>query len=534
MLSASPSPASPAGHECSVDVPAILFVDDEARIRSAIVRTMHRHRVKVHAAESPDAARALLEHIDVQVVISDLVMPDEDGVTFLAGVRESHPRLQRILLTGEYSIEDVRAAINRAGVHRFITKPWNNKHLVQTVFESIESWAVIAERNRLLEVTTRQKEALLNLTADLEFKVAQRTLMLERASEAWRRTFDSIDHPLALVDSSLRVRRANLAAAALAHEEIRALIGRNCHEALFNRETPCAGCPVAAGELLDGRPVELRDNRSGRLWELTAWPMNTDSVVGGASQAVCHYNDVTESREMQRQFVALEKLAAVGELAGCVAHELNNPLTAITTFSQLLTRRVSEPFDEMAADILDQAKRCSRIVKSLLDYARPGVTPGRPEVVDVLELIGECVKVARFQLKAADTLELTYKRPDAPCFARGDVDGFKSLFLNLVTNAIQATQKVGEVCIEAAAADGGWLRVEVRDTGPGIPEHLIDQIFKPFFTTKAKNKGGTGLGLAIVSNVVKDHGGRVRATNAPSGGACFIVELPVVGETEQE
>ncbi len=517
----------------AVDRPAVLVVDDDPPVRRAVERVLRVHGVTVYSAEGPGAARELLGEVAVHAVISDLKMPGEDGISFLSWVREHYPDTQRILLSGHYEIHDVELAINHAGVHRFLSKPYAAPALVETIRQSVEQWAVAAERDRLLEVTTRQKEALLSLTADLEVKVAHRTAALERATRTWRSTFDSIADPLALVDDALRIRRANLAVAEVAREDIRTLIGRQCYEVHFGRSEPCEACPIERVKQGDRAPVEITDERTGRSWSVSAWPLTEEGqTADGEASFVCHYKDVSNSKALHQQVVTLEKLAAIGELAGCVAHELNNPLTGILTFSQIMRRGAADPDEvvNLSQDIEEAARRCTRIVQSLLDFARGGTqVVGEPADVDIAALISDSVNMARLQVKESAPLEIRWEPTADMPPVRGHADALKSLFLNLITNAIQAMEARGALEVSARyRPEERLIEIVVEDDGPGIPPHLIDQIFRPFFTTKAKNRGGTGLGLAIVSNVVAEHGGRITVSNVPEGGARFGVELPVV------
>ena len=522
--------------EFAVERPTVLVVDDEAAVVNAVTRVLRYRGVTVLPATSPTEARALLAQHDgdVHVAISDRDMPDEDGVTFLRWLREERPAIRRVLFTGHSDLSHVEHAVNEAGIHQFMLKPWRNSMLVELVRQAVHQWHLESENRRLFQTTVRQRESLLELTEDLEAKVAQRTALLEKASQTWKRTFDSIADPLTLIDRSFRIRRANLAAARVAEEDIRSLIGRTCYEALFRRSEACSGCPLVGEELVEHRTVEISDGRSGRIWVMNTWQL-MDGVPLGEGEAVCHYREVTKDRALQRQVILLEKLAAVGELAGCVAHELNNPLTGILTFSQLMQRGL--PPDDvvgLATDIEAAARRCSNIVQSLLDFARPGSANATVEPIDLVMLIGECINLARLQGKRGGELHLLFDPPGDLPLVMGNADALKSLFLNLINNAIQAMEHQGTVQVLAEVIDGGGqLSVRVQDTGPGVDEAIIDNIFEPFFTTKAKNRGGTGLGLAIVNNVVRDHGGRVFVHNRAEGGACFTAELPVapVGES---
>ena len=520
---------APKAEQALVDfTPALLVVDDEAYICSAIERIFDRKGIKVHKAYNAMEALERLEQIDVQVIISDYFMPGHDGVWLLAQVRAKYPRLQRILLTAgnRASVEDLSRSINEAGVHRFVSKPWSNEHLVQTIQECIEQTRVVAERARLLEMLEESNRVL-------ESRIRDRTKDLERASREWRRTFDAIADPMTLVDEHRQIRRANLAAATAAETDIRALLGRKCHDALFGRSVACETCPLGHGEMtVDGASgaTEMTDVRNGRIWKVTTWPLaELGQSEPDENVAVCHYKDVTEERELQQQMLMLEKIAAVGELAGCVAHELNNPLTGILSFSQLLARMTEESDPEscsMANEIEESARRCRNIVQALLDYSRPAGQVQFTEI-QVPELIEGVVKVASLTQPAARRVEILREEPEEVLPIRGNLDGLKSVFLNLINNALQAMDGTGmlRIAIENLTEEH-MVMISVVDSGPGIPAALRDKIFKPFFTTKAQNKSGTGLGLAIVRNVVRDHGGNVTVCDAPGGGACFEIRLP--------
>jgi two-component system NtrC family sensor kinase len=533
---------TPGGREFPpiVETPAVLFVDDELLVRRTVQRTLFRDGFVVHLAESAREALAKLEsgEIDVQVVVSDLMMPGMDGIAFLAIVRERWPRLQRMLLTASDEADKIQRAINEAGVHRFVHKPWEPPVLPATVRDCVEQWALLAERDRLQEITNRQNEALLSLTQELENKVQQRTVDLERASRDWRRTFDSIADPLTIVDGKLRIKRANTAVAHHAREDIRRIVGRRCHEVMFGRPEPCEGCPLAAGQVGE-QSFDLADARNGREWRVTTWPLHdSDPENGDEGASVCHYEDVTERVALQKQMIALEKLAAIGELAGCVAHELNNPLTAITSFTQIMRRMVggNADLETFTVDILESAQRCTKIVQSLLDFARGGPAAYAFMEVDVNQVVTGCLRLAELQPMARrGHLKFETRLPVDLWRVRGNPDALKSVFLNLINNAIQAMHGEGTLTVEAENVSAERaVRVRVSDTGPGVPDALMHKIFEPFFTTKAKNEGGTGLGLAIVAKEIRTHGGEITVENLAERGACFEVNLPAIVPHQEE
>ncbi len=540
FLRPRPTPGARDRFPPIVETPAVLFVDDEPLVRRTVQRTLWRDGFVVHLAENAHDALAKLEsgELAVQVVVSDLMMPGMDGITFLALVRERWPRLQRMLLTASDETDKIQRAINEAGVHRFVHKPWEPAMLFATVRDCVEQWAVLAERDRLQEITNKQNEALLSLTHELEHKVQQRTADLERASRDWRRTFDSIADPLTIVDGKLRIKRANTAVAQHAREDIRRIVGRRCHEVLFGRPDPCEGCPLAQGETGE-ESIRLTDARNGRQWRVTTWPLHdSDPEDRDEGMSVCHYEDITDQVALQQQVISLEKMAAIGELAGCVAHELNNPLTAISSFTQIMQRMVggNEDLKAFTTDILEAAQRCTKIVQSLLDYARPSPAADAFIDVDIGQVLTGCLRLAEVQpMVRRGHLKFATRVPSDLWRVRGNPDALKSVYLNLINNAIQAMSGEGTLSIDAenVAADR-VVRVRVSDTGPGVPDALMHKIFEPFFTTKAKNEGGTGLGLAIVAKEIRTHGGDISVENLAEGGACFEVNLPAIVPQQEE
>ncbi len=353
---------------------------------------------------------------------------------------------------------------------------------------------------------------------------------LEAVIERWRATFDSIPDPIVLVDRAFTVRRANAAAAG--DQAVREALGEPCHRLLFGLDTPCAGCPVtelgATGRQdADGDVVVPGD---GRTWSVHVAPLQPRGDEDGAGDwLVCQHRDVTDARRLQREVAMLEKLAAIGQLASSVAHELNNPLTAILSFAQLLQRDAVDPEAraELIGDIEAQAQRCRRIVRSLLDFGRPASDSG-VVTLDFGSLVRECLHVFTSQYAARDALGFTLIGDDAPDLpaVSGVPDALRSLVINLVQNAVLAMDKVGHVTVQLDAVDNAHaVRLWVTDTGPGVPLDLRDKIFQPFYTTRVIGLG-TGLGLSIAHNVVRDHGGRIEVTDGPGGGARFIVHLP--------
>ncbi|MDI6809687.1 MAG: response regulator [Candidatus Eisenbacteria bacterium] len=232
-------------------------------------------------------------------------------------------------------------------------------------------------------------------------------------------------------------------------------------------------------------------------------------------------------KETQAILVQSEKLSAVGQLTSGVAHELNNPLSAVIGFSQLaLGTDTGPPISRYLERIHMEAERCARIVNNLLTFSRKSKPERKP--IDINSIIESTLDLVSYQLrvnKVKATTELDYNLP----MTVGDPHQLQQVFLNIITNASQAMSgcsKEGSLLVKTARRDDTILIV-IADTGPGIPEENLGKVFDPFFTTKEAGEG-TGLGLSICYGIVKEHQGNISAASQSGQGATLLVELPIV------
>lgn len=234
-------------------------------------------------------------------------------------------------------------------------------------------------------------------------------------------------------------------------------------------------------------------------------------------------------RTTQEQLIQSEKLSAVGQFVAGVAHELNNPLTAVVGFSELLQ---GMPTDEKTRSYLDRiaksAHRCHKIVHSLLSFARQDA-PERKRV-DLHTLLDELLEIMAYDLRTSDVAIVRELAPRLPSLL-ADPHQLQQVFVNILSNARQAMEpceRRGRIVIRTRE-NAGRVMIEFEDNGPGIrPEHLA-RIFDPFFTTKPVGKG-TGLGLSLCYGIIQEHGGSIAARSELGQGATFAIELPVAGE----
>jgi PAS domain S-box-containing protein len=243
--------------------------------------------------------------------------------------------------------------------------------------------------------------------------------------------------------------------------------------------------------------------------------------------------DVTELKRLEEQLIQAEKLAAMGQMLAGVAHELNNPLTAILGVTELLRERTG--FDESAKRQLDlthrQARRAARIVQNLLEFSRPAAPQKRP--LDVNSVIERTLQLQEHSLRR-NNVEVEFHSQPALQLVVGDGNQLIQVFLNLITNAEHAIREVrdsGRIQIRLGQL-GGHVTVTVQDDGVGIPPEALPRIFDPFYTTKRPG-GGTGLGLSICMSILREHGGSIDVETLPAGGSAFTVFLPAAGAGEE-
>ncbi len=350
--------------------------------------------------------------------------------------------------------------------------------------------------------------------------------ILSRGKYMWESTFDAITDPVSIISEHYSIERANIAMAKVAGCDIRQIIKKKCYEVFAHRDSPCEGCPAKMA-WSKHEPVLHRLDSSicNRLYEVHAFPYASDK--GDSHSMVVHYRDISESERLQEELVQQEKMAAIGMLAGGIAHEINNPLGGILAFTQLMIRDCNEN-PAMKADLQEiehAAVRCKKIVSDLLDFSRLSKPKDR-QPLDMNPLLEKLFPFLKMEFKSWNIdliTELDFTIPRV----MGSANQLQQVFLNLITNACHAMPKGGKLVVKTEAKpDRTLVMVHVTDTGVGIPKENIGKIFDPFFTTKEPGKG-TGLGLSVSYRIVGDHKGSIVVNSVVGKGTTFTVTLPV-------
>ncbi|MGB2695373.1 MAG: ATP-binding protein [Dehalococcoidia bacterium] len=384
----------------------------------------------------------------------------------------------------------------------------------------------------LIRIAAARADAFAGANERIFYTVAhQVSLALERAAaqrEAERAQLASLAESLSdgvvLVDSALRITSCNSAARGF----LESLAPGALSEDASVEGTPLAA--LAQEALRSTKPTSLRELQAPSTDVSRRYLVGMAAPLAGSpegSAAVVILRDVTEERLMQERLLQSEKMVSVGQLVSGVAHELNNPLTGITGFAQLLlARELDERTRNDVETIYGEAERAAKIVQNLLTFARR--TKAEKELVNLNALLSRVLELRTYDLRVKNidvVLDLDDDLPETMV----DADQIQQVFLNLITNAEQAmlaSKDAGKLIVRSRN-DGDQLRVIFQDDGPGMEPETLRRIFDPFFTTKQTGEG-TGLGLTICYGIIDEHGGRIWAESQPGRGTTFFIELPVL------
>jgi two-component system NtrC family sensor kinase len=343
-----------------------------------------------------------------------------------------------------------------------------------------------------------------------------------RARREWLQTFDALSDGVFIHDRQGRILRANRALARLVDRPFDEILYQPWFELIPAGPEPRQACSTHRRAVREGEASEYDLGYGNRR----TLHVTVSSLAEGDEFCVHVVRDVTEERALQRQLAQAEKLAAIGEMLSGVAHELNNPLTTIIGFSELL-QDAGLP-EEVRADlqrIFRQAQHSSRIVQGLLTFARQ--SRSQLAAVNVNSVLTQTLEFMQPRLESHHIqvhLDLDARLPHT----LADAGQLQQVFLNLCGNAVHAMaqQKDGGTLYLRTEATASDIRITVRDDGPGIAPELLQRVFDPFYTTRTVGEG-TGLGLSICYGIVREHGGRIWAESEPGEGATFYVELPI-------
>ncbi|HEY0083842.1 MAG TPA: ATP-binding protein [Pyrinomonadaceae bacterium] len=381
---------------------------------------------------------------------------------------------------------------------------------------------------------TADEKELLESLAEMAVLALDNARLLETVTagkKIWEQTFDAMPDGIIVHDASMRLTRCNaMAAEMMGFEQPAEAIGLACDAAfarLFGERAAAFHMNSRTQDAAASFEIRAED---GRRYLVAIAPLV--GTEGGRGSSVITWSDVTQISEMQEQLSRSRRLATVGQLAAGVAHEINNPLAAITTCAEATLRdirstpdlanvAVERSWDFYLEEIVRQALRCKAITRGLLDLSRQ--RRARREPCDINALVERGVLLLSQREEARGTPVTTALDAQIDEVATDEVL-VRQILDNLLTNALDAVEGGGSISV-STALDGERVRIEVADTGAGIPAEMLVRIFDPFYTTKEAGRG-SGLGLAISTTLAEALGGALTVESKHGAGSRFRLWLP--------
>jgi two-component system NtrC family sensor kinase len=474
----------------SESAPRILIVDDREENRYVLRRVLTQ--AGYHCVEIGTGAAALEQAQTLpDLMILDVHLPDLSGYEVCQRIKQDpHTAPVAILqISASFVSSQDRARALEAGADGYLTHP-------------IDALVLVATVRALLRLRQAESAA-------------------RKAADQWQATFDALSEGLALVDAAGRLVRWNGAFARISGSKFDAAVGNpaaDLLEAILGSSEPLRHTgpePFKADYEIDQRTVQLTVN-----------PVEPGHEESGKILAI---SDITDRKLAEYALRTAEKIAATGKLAHAIAHEINNPLEALTNLLYLAGSCQSlDMIHDLLTHAASEVDRIARITRQTLTFQRD---TQHPLVLDVGDLVSEVVSIYEKSASARRVRVVCERRPTLAIF--GFPGQLNQIFSNLVRNAAEAAPQGSEVRVRVRSIcrrgrDG--TRVTIHDRGDGIPSEISEKMFDPFFTTKELK--GSGLGLWVSRNLVMKHNGTIRfrtSTRPGASGTTFEVYLPVGG-----
>jgi len=545
----------------------ILIVEDDSDNRKILRYAIEDHQCEVIEARDGREGLEMAAKHKPDFIVSDALMPGMDGFQFLRAVKqdESLQSIPFIFYSAVFTkYNDAELAIS-LGAEGFIIKPKNPEEFWEELKQLIEEYRMKTEKTLTAEIISDEGEylrkhgetinkKLADKIEELKQEIVKRKQTEEELAETkkeWEEIFQAIGNPALILDPEYTILSVNKAAAKALGSSPEELKGKKCYSCFHKADAPAEGCPMSG--LLQSHNLETVDMEIEALNGIFLVSCTPVFDEQGSLKKIIHIaTDITERRKaeeekkrLESQLLQAQKMEAVGQLAGGVAHDFNNILTSIITYCYFLKMKMKkdEPLSTYVDNILNSSEKAAGLIRNLLTFSRKQVIHLRP--VDLHDIIKNVEKILRRVL--SEDIELKTELTERVATVMADSVQIEQVLMNLVTNARDAMPDGGTLTIStdtfttgngsAKTQDNGkgetYAVLSVKDTGAGMDENIKGRIFEPFFTTKKMGKG-TGLGLSMVYGIIKQHAGSVDVDSAPGKGTTFKVYLPVVQKTYKD
>lgn len=518
----------------------LLIVDDEKGIRDLLSHALRARGYGVATADNGTQALEKLKEESFALVISDINMPKLKGLEVLDEIKKINPDVEVIIMTGYGTVETAVLAMQR-GASDYVLKPFD----IDAISAAIEKTMEKRELKTLVAIHEASKAVYQSLDLDVILP-----LILKLAAKALRADDASI---MLLTGENLEV-AAGFGIESNDHKSARLAMGeRVAGRAVKEPEPlmiigPLENDPRFAGiESLRGihssiiHPLAIKGEVLGVLnvnRTKSEDPFNNADLRHTAifcsqiAQAVANAQAYRRLAETKNQLIESEKLNTIGLLAAGISHEINNPLTSIMGFAQLMRKNKTLTPQQMEDldCIINQSQRCSLIISDLLQFSRK--TPPKKEPLPLNAALDSALRLAKHDM-AVLRISVLKDCPEPSPLILADLVKMEQVFLNLIKNAEHAMASAPVKRLEIRARlRNGKVAIDFKDSGCGIPQNVLSKIFEPFFTTKPSGKG-TGLGLSICREIVAQHGGTLTAASPAGQGTTFTIELPLSASADE-
>lgn len=514
----------------------ILVVDDEEITRAFVSDVLRDQKYEVALASSGEEGLRLLSLTPFDLVLVDLFLPGMDGMSMIRQARADGVESPFIIITGYGSVESAIEALHE-GVADYVLKPLKVNELLMVVERALKHWRVLRENLDLREsMALYEVVRAIAASGDLDEILGLIVQALKRKLNAEQ------------VIAFIQVEEGGLLPAAGTKNTPPDM-------ALFQFAQTVLDSPeVVVHPLEQGVRIGLRLQAQNRavgvlvadLAELPhggqrrAWDLLSGMAgiaIHNAQLLATLEKNLHHIEEQQAQLIQSSKLSIIGEMAASIAHEIRNPLSAITLGCELLQVEAEEQTGQSQTEakaletILTASRRLGELVENLVGFSRKQGPVKGP--VDVGQLLTKTKSLVRYHLAKYHVQWVEDLAGDGRPI-RGNEGQLQQVLLNLVLNACDAMPDGGTLVFATAPAEldgqGPALALTIRDTGAGIPPEDLKQIFEPFYTTKGNR--GTGLGLTISRNIVRDHQGTLDVESEVGKGTAFTVTLPLFIENQ--
>ncbi|UCD85382.1 MAG: response regulator, partial [Deltaproteobacteria bacterium] len=448
---------------------------------------------------------------------SGLVLTDLDGVVLK--INQAALKILRIQLEAEvlgYPITDINPALK---VFSQVEQSSPSQEVELPLSEELS--LPLGFTSSYLMEPDGEKQGIITIFRDLtERKRAEK--VIRNAATEWRATFDTMPDMVMLLDRDRQIIRANKALAKALGLSFPEILGKKCFQCLHGTDTTPEYCPFDKA-ITNGKEqaAEVHNAKLGRDFHITVTPYFDGS--GAVTGSVHVMRDITEFKRIQRELQEKEKLATMGEISGGIAHEIKNPLFAISSGIQILKNELK--LDDGQKTTLDvifkETMRVDRLIKQLLNFTARHELKRAP--LQFAAVVNEVISLNQGLLRS-NRVKIRKTLPKDIPTIYADRDRIVQVLVNILQNAIDVSGR-GDAIEIVCNVNGNrqCAIVKVKDRGPGIPEEYREKVFDLFFSTK---KRSSGMGLAISKKIVMEHGGDIRVEARRRGGSTFVVELP--------